>query len=146
MKVVGNIRQILEPRSGISQRTGEMWVTQDFVLEYFYWPNQTVPSKMLLSIFGADRIQEADLKEGEEVEVRFHIEAEEYQGKMYNRVRYDGINHIHRQNNSAGEPQSTNGNLAAEPQSEGTQSANGNSAAEPQSTGAQNGGDDDVPF
>lgn len=130
MKVVGNIRQILEPRSGISQRTGEMWVTQDFVLEYFYWPNQTVPSKMLLSIFGTDRIQEADLKEGEEVEVRFHIEAEEYQGKMYNRVRYDGINHIHRQNNSAGEPQNTKGN----------------SAGEPQSAGAQDTGDDDVPF
>ena len=144
MKVVGNIKQILEPRSGISQRTGEMWVTQDFMLEYFYWPNQTIPSKMLLSIFGADRIQEADLKEGEEVEVRFHIEAEEYQGKMYNRVRYDGINHIHRQNNSAGEPQSANGNSAAEPQSTGAQ--NGNSTGEPHSTGAQNGGDDDVPF
>ena len=99
---------------------------------------------MLLSIFGADRIQEADLKEGEEVEVRFHIEAEEYQGKMYNRVRYDGINHIHRQNNSAGEPQSANGNSAAEPQSTGAQ--NGNSTGEPHSTGAQNGGDDDVPF
>lgn len=139
MKVVGNIKQILEPRSGISQRTGEMWVTQDFVLEYFYWPNQTIPSKMLLSIFGADRIQEADLKEGEEVEVRFHIEAEEYQGKMYNRVRYDGINHIHRQKNSAGEPQSA-----------GTQSANENSAGEQQSTGTQSAGtqdgDDDVPF
>lgn len=143
MKVVGNIKQILEPRSGISQRTGEMWVTQDFVLEYFYWPNQTVPSKMLLSIFGADRIQDADLKEGEEVEVRFHIEAEEYQGKMYNRVRYDGINHIHRQNNSAAEPQSagaqnTAGNSAGEPQS--TQSANGNSAGESQN------GDDEPPF
>lgn len=140
MKVVGNIRQILEPRSGISQRTGEMWVTQDFVLEYFYWPNQTVPSKMLLSIFGAERIQEADLKEGEEVEVRFHIEAEEYQGKMYNRVRYDGINHIHRQNNSAGEPQSAKGNSSGEPMS-----TMENSASELQSTGAQSG-DDDVPF
>lgn len=129
MKVVGNIRQILEQRSGISQRTGEMWVTQDFMLEYFYWPNQTVPSKMLLSIFGAERIQEADLKEGEEVEVRFHIEAEEYQGKTYNRVRYDGINHIHRQNNSSGE----------------LQSAGAQNTGETQSAGAQNG-DDDPPF
>ncbi len=93
----------------------------------------------MMSILRAERIQEEDSKEGEEVEVRFHIETEEYQGKMYNRVRYDGINHIHRQNNSAGEPQSTG------TQSTGTQSTNGNSAGEPQSTGTQDG-DDDVPF
>lgn len=96
MEIVGKISKIFQPRDGISQRTGEMWVSQDFMIEYFYWQNQTTPSKMVLSIFGAERIQEADLKEGEEVKIRYHVEAREYNGRWFNDVRFDGIEHIHR--------------------------------------------------
>lgn len=96
MEIVGRISKIFQPRDGMSQRTGEMWVSQDFMIEYFYWPNQTTPSRMVLSIFGAERIQEADLKEGEEVKIRYHVDAREYNGRWYNDVRFDGIEHIHR--------------------------------------------------
>lgn len=96
MEVIGVISKIFQPRDGISQRTGEQWVSQDFMIEYFWWQNQTTPSKMVFSIFGADRIQEADLKEGEEVKVRYHGDAREYNGRWYNDMRFDGIEHIHR--------------------------------------------------
>lgn len=96
MEVIGIVKKVYEPRDGVSQRTGEQWVSQDFVMEYFYWPNQTTPSKILFNVFGAERIKDADLKEGEEVKVRYHIEAREYNGRMFNDVRYDGIEHINR--------------------------------------------------
>lgn len=98
MEIVGRISKIFQPRDGMSQRTGEMWVSQDFMIEYFYWANQTTPSRMVLSIFGAERIQDADLKEGEEVKIRYHVDAREYNGRWYNDVRYDGIEHINRVN------------------------------------------------
>ena len=97
MEVIGRISKVFDVRDGISQRTGEKWVSQDFLLEYFWWSNQTTPSKIMLSIFGADRIQEADLKEGEDVKVRLHPEAREYNGRWFNDVRFDGIEHIHRE-------------------------------------------------
>lgn len=96
MEVIGKICKVFDVRDGVSQRTGEKWVSQDFLLEYFWWSNQTTPSKIMLSIFGADRIQEADLKEGEEVKVRLHPEAREYNGRWFNDVRFDGIEHINR--------------------------------------------------
>lgn len=105
MEVIGRISKVFDVRSGVSQRTGEQWVSQDFIIEYFWWQNQTSPSKMLLNVFGAERIQEADLKEGEEVKVRYHIEAREYNGRMFNDVRYDGIEHIHRVKPSQAEPE-----------------------------------------
>lgn len=107
MEVIGIIKKVFEPRDGVSQRTGEQWVSQDFVMEYHYWQNQTTPSKILFNVFGAERIKDADLKEGEEVKVRYHIEAREYNGRMFNDVRYDGIEHIHRAKPSGAEHSST---------------------------------------
>lgn len=109
MEVIGRISKVFDVRDGVSQRTGEKWVSQDFLLEYFWWSNQTTPSKIMLSVFGADRIQEADLKEGEEVKIRYHVDAREYNGRWFNDVRFDGIEHIHRVNEqtSQAEPAST---------------------------------------
>lgn len=105
MEVIGKISMVFNVRSGVSQRTGEQWVSQDFMIEYFWWQNQTTASKILFNVFGAERIKDADLKEGEEVKVRYHIEAREYNGRMFNDVRYDGIEHIHRVKPSQAEPE-----------------------------------------
>lgn len=136
MELVGRICKIFQPRDGMSQRTGEMWVSQDFMIEYFYWPNQTTPSRMVLSIFGAERIQEADLKEGEEVKIRYHVDAREYNGRWYNDVRFDGIEHIHR----VKEEQTQEKPVGAEKNQE---RANTQSQAEKPADGEKS---DDLPF
>ena len=33
MDLTGKVIAIMEPRSGVSQRTGNHWMTQDFVIE-----------------------------------------------------------------------------------------------------------------
>lgn len=131
MEVIGIVKKVYEPRDGVSQRTGEQWVSQDFVMEYHYWQNQTTPSKILFNVFGAERIKDADLKEGEEVKVRYHIEAREYNGRMFNDVRYDGIEHIHRVKPSGAEPEKQEEPVKEE-----------KAQAEPASTEAN----DDLPF
>lgn len=131
MEVIGIVKKVYEPRDGVSQRTGEQWVSQDFVMEYHYWPNQTTPSNILFNVFGAERIKDADLKEGEEVKVRYHIEAREYNGRMFNDVRYDSIEHIHRMKPSQAEPEKQEEPVKEE-----------KAQAEPASTEAN----DDLPF
>lgn len=78
-------------RSGVSQSTGNAWMTQDFVIDYFWWPNQTVASKAIFSLFGEDKIKAAQLEVNKEVVVRFHIELREWNGRQFNEVRCDGV-------------------------------------------------------
>lgn len=116
MEVIGKISRIFDVRDGISQRTGETWVSQDFMIEYFWWQNQQTPSRMVFSIFGAERIQDADLKEGEEVKIRYHVDAREYNGRWFNDVRYDGIEHIHRQKQEQAQAEPANTEQKADEQ------------------------------
>lgn len=89
MEVNGRISKVLPIRSGTSERGA--WQSQDFFLEYFWWQNQRDATKVLLSLTGSDRIREADLHEGDEVTVRYYIEAHEYNGRFYNNVRCLGV-------------------------------------------------------
>lgn len=81
----------MEPQKGISQRNGQQWMSQDFVIEYFWFPNQTVASRASMKLFGEEKIKAANLQENEEVNVLFHIDAHEYNGRWYNEVRCDGV-------------------------------------------------------
>ena len=56
-------------KSGTSQRTGEEWKSQSFVLEYFETEDDQWPQTLAFSVFGQDRINEADLHVNDEVDV-----------------------------------------------------------------------------
>lgn len=90
MEIKGLISAVLPIQTGNSSN-GNSWVSQEFVLKYYWWPNQTSPSSMVLKLFGEERVKSADVKVGEEVKVGYHIEAREYQGRWYNDVRCDYI-------------------------------------------------------
>lgn len=47
-----------------------------------------------MRIFGEDRIKQFNLQVNDEVRVRFHIEAHEYNGRWFNEVRIDGVTFI----------------------------------------------------
>jgi hypothetical protein len=49
---------------------------------------------MVLKMFGEDRIAQWNLQVNDEVKIRYHIEAHEYQGRWFNEIRCDGIEKI----------------------------------------------------
>ena len=84
MELTGTVIAVMQAQSGVSQRTGNQWMSQEYVLEV---PGQ-YPKKMVFRIFGEDRIRQFNLHQGEQnVTVQFDIDAHEYNGRWFNEVR-----------------------------------------------------------
>lgn len=83
MDLTGKVIAIMEARGGVSARTGNPWMTQEYVIEV---PGQ-YPRKMLFNIFGEDRIKQFNIQPGEEITVQFDIDAREYNGRWFNDIR-----------------------------------------------------------
>lgn len=84
MEQTGTIIAVMPAQGGVSQRTGNQWMSQDYVLEV---PGQ-YPKKMVFRIFGEDRIKQFNLHQGEQnITVQFDIDAHEYNGRWFNEVR-----------------------------------------------------------
>lgn len=83
MELTGKIIAVLPARSGVSQRTGNQWMTQEYVIEV---PGQ-YPRKCVFNIFGEDRIKQFNIQMGEELTVSFDIDAREYNGRWFNDIR-----------------------------------------------------------
>ena len=83
MVLTGTIIAVLPAQSGVSQRTGNPWMSQDYVIEV---PGQ-YPRKCTFRIFGEDRIKQFNIQSGEQnVTVQFDIDAHEYNGRWFNEV------------------------------------------------------------
>ena len=88
MEITGKVVHAMEMRSGVSQRTGNPWASRDYVLEI---PGQ-YPKHFVFTVFGEDRIKQFALRKDEEVTIKFDVDANEYQGKWYNKVTaYDVV-------------------------------------------------------
>jgi hypothetical protein len=83
MDLTGKVIAIMEARGGVSARTGNPWMTQEYVIEV---PGQ-YPRKMLFSVFGEDRIKQFNIQPSEEITVQFDIDAREYNGRWFNDIR-----------------------------------------------------------
>ena len=83
MELTGRIIAVLPAQSGVSARTGNNWMSQDYVIEV---PGQ-YPRKCLFRIFGEDRIKQFNIQQGEDVTVQFDIDAHEFNGRWFNDVR-----------------------------------------------------------
>ena len=83
MDLTGRIIAVLPAQSGVSNRTGNSWMSQDYVIEV---PGQ-YPKRCVFRIFGEDRIKQFNLQMNEDVTVQFDIDAHEYQGRWFNDVR-----------------------------------------------------------
>ena len=92
MELEGKIEVVLKPRSGVSQRGP--WKSQVVVMKYFWYPNQQYPSEIVLSIFGEERIDRWKLEVNDEVKIRYHAEAREYNGQWYGENRLDALTFI----------------------------------------------------
>ena len=85
MKFKGRIFKVLDKRSGVSQRTGNEWVSQEFIFEYFENPTDRYSDRVVLDTMDADYIDK--IKEGAEVTVNFGHNVREYQGRYFNSLR-----------------------------------------------------------
>lgn len=94
MELEGKISVVMPAQSGVSQRTGNSWMSQEYVMQYYWFPNQTQPSYIVLRVFGEDRIKQFNLQPNDEVKVRFHCEAHENNGRWYNELRIDGVTFV----------------------------------------------------
>ncbi len=83
MELTGKIIAVMEPRGGVSARTGNTWKTQEYVLEV---PGQ-YPKRCLFNVFGEDRINQFNIQNGDELTIQFDIDAREYNGRWYNDIR-----------------------------------------------------------
>jgi hypothetical protein len=83
MDLTGKIIAVLEPRGGVSNRTGNSWKSQDFVIEV---PGQ-YPKRCVFTVFGEDRLNQFNIQMGEELTVSFDIDAHEYNGRWFNDIR-----------------------------------------------------------
>ena len=83
MEVTGKIIAVMPANSGQSQRTGQTWMSQQYVLEV---PGM-YPKRMVFEVFGEDRIKSFAIQQGMEVKVSFEIDAHEYNGRWFNEVR-----------------------------------------------------------
>ena len=83
MELTGRIIAVMEPRSGVSARTGNSWMTQEYVIEV---PGQ-YPKRCVFNIFGEDRIKQFNIQMNEDITIQFDIDAREYNGRWYNDIR-----------------------------------------------------------
>jgi hypothetical protein len=83
MELTGKIIAVMPANSGTSQRTGQTWMSQQYVLEV---PGM-YPKRMVFEVFGEDRIRSFNIQKDQDVVVSFEIDAHEYNGRWFNEVR-----------------------------------------------------------
>ena len=84
MDLTGTITVVMPAQSGTSSRTGNPWMSQEYVMEV---PGQW-PRHIVFRIFGEDRIKQFNLRQGEQnVTIQFDIDAHEYNGRWFNEIR-----------------------------------------------------------
>jgi hypothetical protein len=83
MELTGKIIAVLEPRGGVSARTGSPWKSQEYVLE----TQEQYPRKMVFDLFGEDKIAQFNIQIGEVLTVSFDIDAREWNGRWFNSIR-----------------------------------------------------------
>ena len=141
MELTGTIIAVLPAMSGVSQRTGNPWMSQQYVIEV---PGQ-YPRKCVFGIFGEDRIKQFNIQSGEQnVTVQFDIDAHEHNGRWFNEVR--AYNIIRSQ--AAQAPQTTTATSAAPQQADMFSGQQPQAPAQNPFPPAQEQGDnpDDLPF
>lgn len=83
MDLTGKVIAVMPANSGVSARTGNPWMSQEYVIEV---PGQ-YPRKCMFRIFGEDRIKQFNIQMGEDITVSFDIDAHEYNGRWFNEIR-----------------------------------------------------------
>ena len=147
MEITGKIIAVLPANSGTSARTGNPWMSQTYVIE----TQGQYPKKLAFDVFGEERIKQFNIQQGEELTVRFDIDAHEYQGRYFNQIRAFNVEKSGQQTTQQPTPQPTDNvaNTQAQqqaPQQQNMFNAGAQNAAQYQPTQQQQADPNDLPF
>lgn len=139
LKIEGRILKVMPAQSGTSQRTGNSWMTQEYVLQFHVWDGARNPNYFIFRVFGEDRIKQFAIKEGDDVRVHYYPDGHEHEGRWFGENAAHKVEIILRD----GQP------IAQPPTSPETSAQTPTTAPQPQGTGDANkegGKADDLPF
>lgn len=100
MELTGKVIAVLPLQSGTSNRNGNEWRKQEYVIETV---NEQYPRKLCFNLWG-DRIDQFKIQQGELITVSFDIDAREYNGRWYNDIRAWRIDRNNAMANATGAP------------------------------------------
>lgn len=83
-KLTGQILQAFQAQSGISQNSGNQWMSQEFLLQHDF--DQQHPKYMSFRVFGQQKIAQLNLQPGQWVTLSLDVNAREYNGRWYNEI------------------------------------------------------------
>ena len=138
IEVEGVIIKEYPAKEGVSSRTGNAWKAQEFVIQ----TKDQYPRACLFRVFGADKLEQFNLHQGDTVHVWLDINARAWQDKYFNDISAFRVDHIDPNSINTGAQTSTaNAPFdAVAPAS----ANNAQPAADPLSSG--NDAADDLPF
>ena len=96
VKLTGRIAEVFPAQSGVSQRTGNPWMSQDYLFEFFTWSGAQKPNRLKVRIFGEDNIKRHNLQQYEDnVTLTLRLDASKTEdGKWFNEVRVTNVERI----------------------------------------------------
>jgi hypothetical protein len=99
VKLTGRIAEVFPAQSGTSQRTGNAWMSQDYLFEFFTWSGAQNPNRLKVRIFGEDNIKRHNLQPLEDnVTLTLRLDASKTkEGQWFNEVRVTNVERVGQQ-------------------------------------------------
>lgn len=100
VKLTGRIAEVFPAQSGVSARTGNNWMSQDYLFEFFQWSGQQNPNRLVARIFGEDNIKRHNLQPLEEnVTLTLRLDASKTKDgdRWFNEVRITNVERVGQQ-------------------------------------------------
>lgn len=90
IEVEGVIIKEYPAKEGVSQRSGNAWKSQEYVIQ----TKDQYPRACLFRVFGADRIQQFNIHQGDTVHVWLDINARAWQDRYFNDINCYQCDHV----------------------------------------------------
>lgn len=132
IEVEGVIIKEYAAKEGVSNRTGNAWKSQEFVIQ----TKDQYPRTCVFRVFGADKLEQFNIHQGDNVRVWLDINARPWQDRYFNDISAFRVDHIDAAASAA--PAAASAPVA------GAAPAAGTPAADPFAASAS--GEDDLPF
>jgi hypothetical protein len=100
VKLTGRIGKVFPAQSGTSQRTGNQWMSQDYLFEFFQWSGQQNPNRLVVRIFGEDNIKRHNLQQYEDnVTLTLRLDASKTKDgdRWFNEIRITNVERVGQQ-------------------------------------------------
>lgn len=100
VKLTGRIAEVFPAQSGTSQRTGNQWMSQDYLFEFFTWSGAQNPNRLVVRIFGEENIKRHNLQQYEDnVTLTLRLDASKTKegDRWFNEVRVTNVERVGQQ-------------------------------------------------